>query len=43
MSLMFFKGLKMNYSKTINMINASTFGVLLIHDNSELMEKWLFT
>lgn len=41
-SFMFFKNLKIGYSKLINMIGASTFGVLLIHANSDTMRQWLW-
>ena len=41
-SFMFFKDLKIGYSKLINMIGASTFGVLLIHANSDIMRQWLW-
>ena len=39
---MFFKDLKMKYHKWINTIAASTFGVLLIHANSDTMRQWLW-
>lgn len=41
-AFLFFKNLKMGYSKTINTIAASTFGVLLIHANSDTMRRWLW-
>ena len=41
-SFMFFKNLQIGYSKVINTIAASTFGVLLIHANSDTMRKWLW-
>lgn len=41
-SFMFFKDLKIGYSKLINMVGASTFGVLLIHANSDAMRQWLW-
>lgn len=41
-SFMFFKDLKMMYHKWINTIAASTFGVLLIHANSDTMRQWLW-
>lgn len=41
-SFMFFKGLKMKPNKRINGIAASTFGVLLIHANSDTMRAWLW-
>lgn len=41
-TFMFFKNLKLKYSKIINTIAASTFGVLLIHANSDTMRQWLW-
>ena len=41
-SFMFFKGLKMKYYKWINVIASTTFGVLLIHANSDTMRQWLW-
>lgn len=41
-AFLFFKNLKMGYSKVINTIAASTFGVLLIHANSDTMRRWLW-
>lgn len=41
-SFMFFKNLKMRNSKFINAIGATTFGVLLIHANSDVMRSWLW-
>jgi hypothetical protein len=41
-SFMFFKNLKIKPSKLINTIGASTFGVLLIHANSDTMRHWLW-
>lgn len=41
-SFMFFKDLKIKHSKLINTIGASTFGVLLIHANSDTMRQWLW-
>jgi len=41
-SFMFFKNLKIPQSKFINTVAASTFGVLLIHANSDTMRKWLW-
>jgi len=37
-----FKNIKMPYNKIINAIGASTFGVLLIHANSNAMRQWLW-
>lgn len=39
---LFFKNLKIGYNKVINMIASSTFGVLLIHANSDTMRQWLW-
>lgn len=41
-SFMFFKGLKIKRSKFINAVGGSTFGVLLIHANSDTMREWLW-
>ncbi|MCM1291714.1 MAG: acyltransferase [Bacteroides sp.] len=41
-SFMYFKDLKIGYSRYINLIGASTFGVLLIHANSDAMRQWLW-
>lgn len=41
-SFMFFKSLKIRYSKSVNLIAASTFGVLCIHASSETMRRWLW-
>lgn len=41
-SFMWFKDLKMPYSKLINAVGATTFGVLLIHANSDAMRTWLW-
>lgn len=41
-AFLFFKNLKMGYSKVINTIAASAFGVLLIHANSDSMRQWLW-
>ena len=41
-AFLFFKNLKLGYSKVINTIAASAFGVLLIHANSDAMRKWLW-
>ena len=41
-SFMFFKNIKIKHSKIINTIAASTFGVLLIHANSDTMRQWLW-
>lgn len=39
---MFFKTCPLKYHKWINAIGASTFGVLLIHANSNTMRQWLW-
>jgi hypothetical protein len=41
-AFLFFKNLKIPYSKFINTVAASTFGVLLIHANSDTMRQWLW-
>ncbi len=41
-SFMFFKNIKIKPSRLINTLGASTFGVLLIHANSDSMRKWLW-
>ncbi len=41
-TFMFFKNLQIKQSQTINTIAASTFGVLCIHANSDLMRQWLW-
>lgn len=41
-SFMWFKGLKIKYSPFINGVGATTFGVLLIHANSDTMRQWLW-
>lgn len=41
-AFLFFKNIKIPYSKVINSIAASTFGVLLIHANSDAMRQWLW-
>lgn len=41
-SFMCIKNLHIPYSKTINAIGGSTFGVLLIHANSDAMRRWLW-
>lgn len=39
---MFFKNIKIRYNKLINIVAASTFGVLQIHANSDAMRRWLW-
>lgn len=41
-SFMYFKDLKIKQSSFINTLGASTFGVLLIHANSDTMRQWLW-
>lgn len=41
-AFMLFKNLKIGYSRIINTVAASTFGVLLIHANSDTMRQWLW-
>lgn len=41
-TFMWFKNMKINYSKWINTIASSMFGVLLIHANSNTMRQWLW-
>ncbi len=41
-AFLFFKNLKVKNSKFINTVAASTFGVLLIHANSDTMRQWLW-
>ena len=41
-SFLFFKNVKIKYSPVINKFGASTFGVLLIHSNSDAMRRFLW-
>lgn len=41
-AFLFFKNLEIGYSKVVNTIAASAFGVLLIHANSATMREWLW-
>ena len=41
-SFMLFKNIKIKYSKIINTVSATTFGILLIHANGETMRQWLW-
>lgn len=41
-SFLWFKNMDIAHSKRINAIGASTFGVLLIHANSDAMRQWLW-
>lgn len=38
----FFRNINLSYNKWINMIASSTFGVYLIHTNSDAVRKWLW-
>ena len=42
-AFLFFKKIDIGHSKIINTIAASTFGVLLIHANSDTMRQWLWS
>lgn len=41
-AFLFFKNINIGYCRIINTIAASTFGVLLIHANSNTMRRWLW-
>lgn len=41
-TFMWFKDLSIKYNPVINAIGATTFGVLLIHANSDAMRQWLW-
>lgn len=41
-TFMFFKNINIKYNRLINIGGASTFGVLLIHANSDTMRQWLW-
>ena len=41
-SFIYFKNLNIKYNRIINAIAATTFGVLLIHANSDAMRNWLW-
>lgn len=41
-SFLWFKNMNIKYSKIINAAGAATFGVLLIHANSDAMRTWLW-
>ena len=41
-SFMYFKDLEIRHSRIINAIGGATFGVLLIHANSDAMRTWLW-
>ncbi len=39
---LFFKSIKIRHSKFINAVGKTTFGILLIHANSDAMRQWLW-
>jgi hypothetical protein len=41
-TFLWFKNINLSYSKIINIVGGTTFGVLLIHANSHIMTKWLW-
>ena len=41
-SFLWFKNLSVGYSKLINILGGASFGVLLIHANSDAMRLWLW-
>lgn len=41
-SFMYFKDLSIPHSRIINLLGGATFGVLLIHANSDTMRQWLW-
>ena len=41
-AFLFFKNINIKQSKMVNTIASSTFGVLLIHANSDAMRRWLW-
>ena len=41
-AFVFFKYLKIPYNKTFNIVASTTFGILLIHANSDTMRQWLW-
>lgn len=41
-AFLFFRSLEIPYNKRINKVAASTYGVLLIHANSDVMRRWLW-
>lgn len=41
-AFLFFKNLHLRYRRWINAMGASTFGVLMIHANSDTMRQWLW-
>lgn len=41
-SFLFFKNIQIRYNRFVNTVAASTFGVLMIHANSDTMRRWLW-
>ncbi len=41
-AFMFFRNMRIPYVKLVNTIGATTYGVLLIHSNSDTMRNWLW-
>ena len=41
-SFLFFKNLRIKPNRFINVVASTTFGILLIHDNSDEMRQWLW-
>jgi hypothetical protein len=41
-TFLWFKNINLPYSKIINIVGGTTFGVLLIHANSDAMRQWLW-
>lgn len=41
-SFMLFKNIRLKYNSIINLLGTSTFGVFLIHTNSDVMRQWLW-
>ncbi|MBR4624939.1 MAG: hypothetical protein IKO56_05325 [Alphaproteobacteria bacterium] len=41
-AFLFFKNIKLKYNGLINAVASTTFGVLLIHANSDTMRQWLW-
>ena len=41
-SFLWFKNMNFKYNKVINVVGSATFGVLLIHANSDAMRQWLW-
>ncbi|MBQ7785945.1 MAG: hypothetical protein IJ381_07355, partial [Clostridia bacterium] len=41
-SFLYFKNLRLKYIPWVNILGGSTFGVLLIHANSDTMRRWLW-